>query len=296
MSRRTSEANRAIAKSWENEKNRVLEGKGTRNWTPEQQRDILDTGKAYDENGRAFEGHHMKSVEAYPQYQGDPENIQFLNRAEHKAAHFGDFHTPTNGFYDPVTGETIDFGDGPYMPCKVITLENPIILHHTDDIKCTNADTIDQETSVKAEEIKAESKVNVPLHNQTRTTPVVRNAPTGLINKARSIAKSAVEFIKIHPGETIELIIDGICIAVDVKNKLNNKKTNKDVRTVAKEPPIASKSSSEELRSMVVESLKERETRSSPVEHTVQAHRQRYGKDKVWKDKSPYSRGGKKNT
>lgn len=62
MSMRTSVANKAIAKAWENERNNVLEGKGTREWTPEQQQDILDRGKAYDENGRAFEGQHMKSV------------------------------------------------------------------------------------------------------------------------------------------------------------------------------------------------------------------------------------------
>lgn len=36
MSRRTSAANKAITKAWENEQNNVLEGKGTREWSPEQ--------------------------------------------------------------------------------------------------------------------------------------------------------------------------------------------------------------------------------------------------------------------
>jgi hypothetical protein len=31
--------------------------------------------------------------------------------------------------------------------------------------------------------------------------------------------------------------------------------------------------------------------RHSPSEHTVSPHQQRYGKDKVWKDKEPYTRG-----
>jgi len=31
-------------------------------WTPEQQRDILEKGKAYTDDGKAFEGHHMKSA------------------------------------------------------------------------------------------------------------------------------------------------------------------------------------------------------------------------------------------
>ena len=55
MSRRTSESNKAILAAWNKEQELVREGKGTRDWTPEQQQDILDKGKAYDENGRAFE-------------------------------------------------------------------------------------------------------------------------------------------------------------------------------------------------------------------------------------------------
>ena len=34
----------------------MQEGKGTREWTLQQQQDILDKGKAYDDNGKAFEG------------------------------------------------------------------------------------------------------------------------------------------------------------------------------------------------------------------------------------------------
>ena len=112
MSRRTSEASKAIRLAWQKEQELVLEGKGTRDWTPEQQQDILDKdkGKAYDENGKAFEGHHMKSAEKYPEYQGEPDNIQFLTRPEHLAAHDGFFQNFTNGYYNPITGETKDFG------------------------------------------------------------------------------------------------------------------------------------------------------------------------------------------
>lgn len=48
MSRRTSESNKAILAAWNKEQELVREGKGTRDWTPEQQQDILDKGKAYD--------------------------------------------------------------------------------------------------------------------------------------------------------------------------------------------------------------------------------------------------------
>lgn len=45
MSRRTSESNKAILAAWNKEQELVREGKGTRDWTPEQQQDILDKEK-----------------------------------------------------------------------------------------------------------------------------------------------------------------------------------------------------------------------------------------------------------
>lgn len=95
MSSRTAGANRAIREAWETEKRLVLEGKGTRDWTAEQQEQISEKGKAYDDQGRAFEGQHMKSVSAYPEYQDDARNIQFLSRAEHLAAHGGSWTNQT---------------------------------------------------------------------------------------------------------------------------------------------------------------------------------------------------------
>lgn len=133
MSRRTSESNKAITTAWENEQILVNEGKGTRDWTPEQQRDILERGKAYDNDGKAFRGHHMRSVSICPEEQGNPYNIQFLSHEEHIEAHVICWQ-PTNWYYDPVTRKKIDFGDGPIIPCKVIELSNPVSLscvqHH----------------------------------------------------------------------------------------------------------------------------------------------------------------------
>ncbi len=42
MSRRTSEASKAISEDWKQEKERVLEDKGTRDWNPEQQQAIIE--------------------------------------------------------------------------------------------------------------------------------------------------------------------------------------------------------------------------------------------------------------
>ena len=96
MSRRTAESNKAILAAWNKEQELVQEGKGTREWTRKQQQDILEKGKAYDEDGVAFQGQHMKSAEMYPEYQGAPGNIQFLTRAEHLEAHNGNWRNPTD--------------------------------------------------------------------------------------------------------------------------------------------------------------------------------------------------------
>lgn len=127
MSRRTAESNKAILAAWNKEQELVQEGKGTREWTPEQQRDILEKGKAYDEDGVAFQGQHMKSAEMYPEYQGDPGNIQFLTRAEHLEAHNGNWKNPTNWYFNPVTKEKLDFGDNPFIPCEIIDLPEPVM-------------------------------------------------------------------------------------------------------------------------------------------------------------------------
>ena len=49
------ERNKAVREAWIKEQNLVQEGKGTRAWTPEQQKDILEKGKAYDDSGKAIE-------------------------------------------------------------------------------------------------------------------------------------------------------------------------------------------------------------------------------------------------
>ena len=126
MKNRTAEASKAVRKAAKKEQELVRQGKGTRDWTPSQQKDILSRGRAYDDNGVAYDGHHMKSVEAYPEYQGDPDNIQFLSKEEHKAAHQGSYLNSSNGYYDPQTGLILDFGEDRYIPCKVVELSEPL--------------------------------------------------------------------------------------------------------------------------------------------------------------------------
>lgn len=137
--RSIAQSNRAIALAWYKEQELVKQGKGTRDWTLEQQKDIIERGKAYDDDGKAFEGQHMKSVESYPEYQGNPDNIQFLTRDEHFAAHGGSWQNPTNWYYDPITKEKTIFEECELIPCKVIELCQPIIQEQADESLDTNS-------------------------------------------------------------------------------------------------------------------------------------------------------------
>ena len=112
----------AVRKAWKREQQLVWEGKGTRDWTREQQRDILNLkkGRAYDDLGRAFEGQHMRSAAEYPEDLGNPDNIQFLTRDEHLKAHKGSWKNPTNWYYDPLTDTYTDFGNDQIAPCEAI--------------------------------------------------------------------------------------------------------------------------------------------------------------------------------
>ncbi len=95
----------AVREAWKSERAHVRNGKGTRDWSQSEQRQIVAKGRA---NG--YEGHHMKSVRDYPQYAGDPDNIQFLNRSEHiNGAHRGYTKNSTNGYYNPKNGTIISF-------------------------------------------------------------------------------------------------------------------------------------------------------------------------------------------
>lgn len=120
-----------INAAWEKERELIMQGQGTRDWTPEEQLVLRDLGRI-----PSYAGHHMKSANTYPEYAADSNNIQFLSylpdengQSEHlDGAHQGNTHQPTNGYYDYQTGEMIDFGDNPPTPPPVIQLSNPYVM------------------------------------------------------------------------------------------------------------------------------------------------------------------------
>ena len=107
MSNVNYERRKAVAEAWKNEKHLVMDGKGTRDWEKKEQQEILLKGKA-----TGYQGHHMKSVAGHNEHAGESNNIQFLTRREHLAAHNGNYRNNTNGYYDPKTGKMHDFGEG----------------------------------------------------------------------------------------------------------------------------------------------------------------------------------------
>ncbi len=105
MSNITYERRKAVDLAWKNEKGRVLEGNGTRDWSQKEQREIIAKGKA-----KGYQGHHMKSVDGHNSKAGQPDNIQFLTRREHLSAHKGNYRNNTNGYYDPKSQKMNEFG------------------------------------------------------------------------------------------------------------------------------------------------------------------------------------------
>lgn len=85
---------KAVREAWKKEQDLVRRtGRGTRNWTKAEKKELLETGKV-----KGYEGHHINSVKDNPHLAGDPRNIKFVKgRAEHLKEHGGNFRNPTQG-------------------------------------------------------------------------------------------------------------------------------------------------------------------------------------------------------
>lgn len=288
MSRRTAESNRAILAAWNKEQELVQEGKGTREWTPQQQQDILEKGKAYDENGKAFEGQHMKSAEMYPEYQGEPGNIQFLTRTEHLEAHDGNWQNSTNWYYNPVTKEKFDFGDGPFIPCEIIQLPEPIISLMGDSTIQENV--IEEKEDFSKDVLKQSAETNKKTYSKPETSksPKVQvEVPKKANNMFVKGLKSVGRFIVEHPVESLE--IAGVAIG-GVAKAISSIKGSGSGKTRSTTSTSGNSSVAEKVADIV-----EKASRSLPSENDVTGHKQRYHTKNgvVWKDKAPYHRGGK---
>ena len=308
------ERNKAIRLAWEKEQQLVQEGKGTRDWTKEQQKDILDPdkGKAYDENGRAFEGQHMKSAAEYPEYQGDPENIQFLTREEHLEAHKGSWQNPTNWFYNPETKEFVDFGDNKPIPCEILNLSEPVqppvikVRENSSNV----GDSDQSELKRPAEQSSRPSQQEKSAHHSENMSPprevvVPPEVHESFGDKFFHMVDAVKTFAERHPVLTSVLKAVGIAAIVAGTEAIANsgKGAGGSSRSSTSDDYYINPSSDDEYADSwgaeeYDDSPSKREypdERSSPEEHTVPAHGQHYHtKDGViWREKDPYQRGGK---
>ena len=94
----------AVEKAWAAERERVLRGMGRRQWSVSQQAELINTGKV-----TGFEGSHILAVKDYPEYAGNPDNIQFLPTIAHfDGVHNRNFRKDTEeGLFDERTGKII---------------------------------------------------------------------------------------------------------------------------------------------------------------------------------------------
>jgi len=92
----------AVKQAWRHERAKVLKtGRGTYDWTPDQIKELLNTGKV-----KGFDGHHINSVNDATGLAGNPDNIRFLPDKEHKT-----LHKEKGGTKVPTKGELNDRSD-----------------------------------------------------------------------------------------------------------------------------------------------------------------------------------------
>lgn len=294
---------KAIRKAWEREQGLVAEGKGTRDWTKEQQEDILDPakGKAYDENGRAFDGQHMKSAAEYPEYQGDPDNIQFLTKEEHLEAHKGSWQNPTNWYYNPEAKEFVDFGENKPIPCEVINLSEPVRIpvvepkERNDKLK-NSADSAkekaEKENQPSSREKESGHSEKVP-HSHVSSTPPPE-LHEGFGDKVMHVVEAVKDFGEKHPV-VAGIVKWGGAAALAVGSAYVASKGSGSGRGGSSENDDYSGSNDDIGYDDSSDSRDYPDERSSPREHIVPGHGQHYHtKDGViWKEKDSYPRGVK---
>ncbi len=335
MARDTAACNRAIRQAWERERELVIAGKGTRNWTPEQREELIIKGKVYDADGKAFIGQHMKSASGYPEYQGDVDNIQLLSLKEHLEAHKGNWHNVTNWYYDPDTKEYFDFNEYDYNDYPpIITFDLPETIHNEPSDDNTPLNNTEEQQDITENEnlsqnhenktVQKDTHINKAIHSEVQPLrPSSENNWKGKIKgffkTVGKKAKDAAIYVYEHPEEVQEwatAITSLIDIGSDIKTQrqINRQRTNsahtsKNMKSIpsnnitespatvptatkkitpdnksAQKTPFATKKSDDQIN------------RTSPKEHTVKAHQQRYHTKEGIKvvDKDSFSRGGKK--
>lgn len=253
----------------------------------------------------------MKSVNQYPEYADNPDNIQFLTKNEHLEAHKGNWKNPTNWNYNPVTKVFHEFGEDELIPCDIVDLSDPIVaalLTEKTERKVEEGRTAEEKTATQLNSPEPNDVGYKPTKEKTVNKSIGAESAPKLSNTTK-VPKSENGFIKglkvvgrfivQHPAETIK--IAGV-VAMGLAQRISSIR-GQDNRTNSEISPsdFGAKRSSDvphksDMASTIAD-IVEKANRSSPREHEVPGHKQRYHtKDGiVWRDKDTYSRGGKKD-
>lgn len=115
-----------VARAWNRERELVRNGRGTREWSVSEQKQLLDTGRV-----QGYQGHHMMSVSKYPEHADNPKNIQFLDTRkgnnEHLKAHKNDYREASEGRYNVKTGKIRPMKDGKVRAMNAYELKDKAI-------------------------------------------------------------------------------------------------------------------------------------------------------------------------
>lgn len=332
MARDNAACNRAIRKAWARERELVLAGKGSRNWTPEQREQLITKGKVYDADGKAFIGQHMKSVSGFPDNQGDADNIQLLSQEEHLEAHKGDWHNVTNWYYDPDTKTFYDFEVYDYSKFPP---DNYINFRPEEAIIPVDSSSKESQEKQAEEDNPAEKKKEEPPKPPKSKTPTLEKPKPeppkpkieppkkpGFLSRVRKGVKSVWTetvspvitdtiwpYVKEHPLQTIAGVITtvGGIVGVFSQSTSNNDDSEKSFTSDILRPEDKSgsdypKPDISDLNSTQNEEKEETDIAADTSErpytpNDVPAGGQHYhykdGSVK-WKEKGSYSRGKKK--
>lgn len=171
----------AVKQAWVNECDLVAQGKCTRQWSEAELAELSVRGRV-----AGYPGHHMYNVNDYPQYAGDPNNIQFLTTKEHIAgAHNNHTRSATNGYYNHVTKTTELFHGPPRRPVYSLRANNKV----SRSAAQTQARTVSQTGGQRSGAVSSRS-LNASACSRSRGTGIsgARAAPSSGNSASRTVS------------------------------------------------------------------------------------------------------------
>jgi len=238
--------------------------------------------------------------------------IDSLSYPEHQEAHKGNWKIPSNWHYDPATKEYTEFGEGKFIPCKVISLSEPI------QVPTVEAQKSNIETEYPAQiATEPTTKQNPPSQRREETQrsqndPHKQTMPSSPPERHESIGDRILHIVKVmqdfgerHPVlATIGKVAGaaGLAIAGEALASGGRKSGGGSSYESEGDSDSSSDDDHNNFTNMdnggsLSDSRNYPEERSSPSEHTVPGHGQHYHtRDGViWKEKESYQRGGKRS-